>query len=194
MATQTERSFRTKSALLGATIHVLAEHGYAALSEVRVCEQAGVSRGALRHHFPCGRYDLLAELVQQLIDAECEQLEALGPLTPKERLHLMLRGLLADPSSNTAVAVLEIWMASRGDAQLAQRTEATFEQVITRLFGHDGVAADPEEVALRAFLHGASLHRLSSDFDVTSLADAVRWMLALLPVPPKVAALMAARG
>ncbi|WP_255990172.1 TetR/AcrR family transcriptional regulator [Chitinolyticbacter albus] len=192
MATQAQRSSFTQSRLIEATTQLLAEQGYAALGEARVCERAGVSRGALRHHYPKGRYDLLPLVVQALLDEECRRLDELGPLTPKERLFVMLNGFLLEPDRNATIAILEIWMASRGDAKLSESTAAAFDGTIERLFGHDALhPADAEEVALRCFLHGVTLHRFSVDYDVERLAKAVRWMLDQLTAPPRIAELLA---
>ncbi|TJZ74853.1 TetR/AcrR family transcriptional regulator [Chitiniphilus eburneus] len=172
---------------------ILVEQGYAALGEQRICMRAGVSRGALRHHYPQGRYDLLPNVVESLLDDEATRMASLGPLSAKERLYLMLYGLMAMPHRQVSVAILEIWMAARGDAKLARCTKSIFDDVLTRLFGHaPGQPADAEELALRCLLHGATLHRFSSDYNSETLQQSVRWMLDRLDPPPKVDELLAA--
>lgn len=52
MATQRERSEATRSRVLQAAVRVLVQRGYAAASTTRIVEEAGVSRGAMLHHFP----------------------------------------------------------------------------------------------------------------------------------------------
>ena len=56
--TNRERTATTRARVLNATIEQLAEQGYAATTTVEVAERAGVSRGALVHHFPT-RSDLV---------------------------------------------------------------------------------------------------------------------------------------
>lgn len=51
--------------LLDATIDCLVELGHARTSTVEVTERAGVSRGAMLHHFP-SRADLMAAAVDRL--------------------------------------------------------------------------------------------------------------------------------
>ncbi|AOY01676.1 TetR/AcrR family transcriptional regulator [Jeongeupia sp. USM3] len=184
MATQIERSSATQARLIDATISLLDELGYARLSETRICERAGVSRGALRHHFPSGRYDLLPVVVEKLVSSEAARFAALGQLTPLERVHLMLHSTLAYPDHSTSVALLQIWMAARGDAKLFDGVGPIFDSALPRLFGLEpGVPHDPQTLALRFLLHGAALHRFSADYDVAKLRDALRWMLGLLEQP-----------
>ena len=52
MARQSERREKTRRKILDAAARVLVEHGYAATSTTRIVAQAGVSRGAMLHHFP----------------------------------------------------------------------------------------------------------------------------------------------
>lgn len=51
MATQAERRERTRSAILDAATELFTEHGYAATTIADILAAAGVSRGALYHHF-----------------------------------------------------------------------------------------------------------------------------------------------
>ena len=52
MVRQAERREKTQRKILEAAARVLVEHGYAATSTTRILEEAGVSRGAMLHHFP----------------------------------------------------------------------------------------------------------------------------------------------
>ena len=49
--TQAERTTSMRMRLIGATIESLVERGYAHTTAVEVCRRAGVTRGALLHHF-----------------------------------------------------------------------------------------------------------------------------------------------
>jgi AcrR family transcriptional regulator len=49
--TQEERSAETRRKLIQATIDALDERGYARITTVEIARRAGVSRGALMHHF-----------------------------------------------------------------------------------------------------------------------------------------------
>ena len=51
MPTQVERADATRRALLDAGLATFQEHGYAAIGVDELCSQAGVTSGALYHHF-----------------------------------------------------------------------------------------------------------------------------------------------
>ena len=60
--TQAERTAAMKQRLIDAAISSLIENGYAHTTSVEVCRRAGVTRGALNHHFA----DLPALLIEVL--------------------------------------------------------------------------------------------------------------------------------
>ncbi|KHK49651.1 TetR family transcriptional regulator [Ralstonia sp. A12] len=195
MATQAERTTATRQALIDASTQLLIEQGYAAFGEARVCELAGISRGSLRHQFPEGRYDLLPAMVASLLDRELAQLAALGPLSANVRMHLMLHMLVQRRQRHTSLAILEVWMASRGDERLAQAVGPLLATVPERLFGQDpNGPPQPELLALRLFLHGATLHSFAADYNRDELASAVQWLLAQLTPPPELKAVLAHIG
>lgn len=192
MPSQAERSASTRQSLIDAAATLLIEQGYAAFSEARVCELAGTSRGSLRHHFPEGRYDLLPAMLESLLEREAARLAALGPLSPSLRLHLMLHVLAHRPQRHASLAILEVWMATRGDIRLARAVHAPLAAVPQRLFGQPPDAPpQPEWLALRCFLHGATLHSFAPDYDAEQLSDSVRWLIAQLPRPDGLDAVLA---
>ncbi len=73
---QTERSARMKDRLLDATLQCLAEKGYAGTSTTEVVKRAGVSRGALAHHF-ASKAELVAEAAAYLISNRIRYTDAL---------------------------------------------------------------------------------------------------------------------
>jgi AcrR family transcriptional regulator len=62
---QEERSTATRDALIHAAIDLIAERGYAAITTNLVADRAGVSRGALQHHFK-SRDELIGAVMEQL--------------------------------------------------------------------------------------------------------------------------------
>jgi AcrR family transcriptional regulator len=89
--TQEERSAETRSKLLDATVGYLIELGYHRTTTSLICERAGLSRGALLHHFPTKErlvidaiWHLFAERTREL-DFDFEKLK-----TPEQRLEALL--------------------------------------------------------------------------------------------------------
>jgi AcrR family transcriptional regulator len=72
---QKERSEQTRSALLDAAITLIHEKGLASSSTSDIAEAAGVSRGALTHHFK-SREDLIAAAVEHMLLVAIEELRS----------------------------------------------------------------------------------------------------------------------
>ncbi|MGH2986309.1 MAG: TetR/AcrR family transcriptional regulator [Solirubrobacterales bacterium] len=69
--TQAERSGATRAALIGAARRLFAERGYADVGTEEIVREAGVTRGALYHHFD-GKRELLRAVYEQ-IESEIAQ-------------------------------------------------------------------------------------------------------------------------
>ena len=63
--TQAERSEATRSALVGAARRLFAERGYSEVGTEEIVRAAGVTRGALYHHFD-GKRELMRAVYEQL--------------------------------------------------------------------------------------------------------------------------------
>jgi AcrR family transcriptional regulator len=93
--TQAERSEATRSALIAAGRELFAARGYAAVGTEEIVRRAGVTRGALYHHFE-GKRDLFracyeqieAELAQRLGEAAAPEAGALATLRAGKELFL----------------------------------------------------------------------------------------------------------
>lgn len=77
--TQAERSEATRDALIEAARVLFAERGYAGVGTEEIVRAAGVTRGALYHHF-AGKRDLF-EAVYERIEAELAERIASGALS-----------------------------------------------------------------------------------------------------------------
>ncbi len=90
--TQAERSEATRSALIEAARALFAERGYADVGTEEIVRAAGVTRGALYHHFD-GKRDLF-ETVYERVEAELAERIATGALAsnPSSPLEAMRAG------------------------------------------------------------------------------------------------------
>ncbi|MEW6472449.1 MAG: TetR/AcrR family transcriptional regulator [Actinomycetota bacterium] len=114
-----ERTAATRAAILNATIEQLAEHGYGRTTTVEVAERAGVSRGALVHHFST-RSDLVLSALEYLCERRLEELEAgIAALSATEdRVSAFVDLIWSTFEGPLFVAQLELWMAARTDPEL----------------------------------------------------------------------------
>jgi AcrR family transcriptional regulator len=149
--TQAERTAATRTALLEATVECLVAQGFGGTTTTEVAHRAGVSPGALLHHFPA-KADLLCAAVGHLFELrQAEFRKAMANLGPgADRRAAGIDLLWSMFSGPTFVAWLELWMAARSDPALAEavvRLDREFmtasEDVLRELFA-DEIAAAPE--------------------------------------------------
>lgn len=118
--TQAERREHTRAALLDATIDCLVAVGYSRTSVQEVCARAGVSKGAVQHHFAT-KADLMAAAVEHLTHRISEQ--RLADLPPQaaapDAIGAVIDLLWQGYSGTLASAAMELWIAARTDAELA---------------------------------------------------------------------------
>jgi AcrR family transcriptional regulator len=121
--TQEERRAETRGKLLDATIASLLDGGYPATTTRRVAELAGVSAGAMTHHFPL-RVDLVGAAIERLAGQRVEflgaQADSLPPGRP-ERTRAALDLLWNDFSSDLFTIFVKLWVAAADDPELYER-------------------------------------------------------------------------
>jgi AcrR family transcriptional regulator len=124
---QTERTAAMRTRLLNATLDLISEGGWANASMQRICERAGVSRGAQTHHFPT-RESLLIASVHEILSRYQHYLDL--KLQGQGEPQLNLReffDFLWDACFNDALVVcwIEAMVAARHDAPLRQVARTT---------------------------------------------------------------------
>jgi len=162
----------TRTRIYRAVIDILDSDGYAATSLNMVQRRAGVSRGALTHHYP-SRQLLIAETAMRLLEA------AMSPLEKRSRDEgsgaiRSCRQLLKDRWSNVVDtkegrAFVEILVASRTDLDLHEELQHKLHEwdrrsseSISRIYR--GSRPENDDAALvwsicRSFLRGLLIHR-----------------------------------
>ncbi|MDX1447629.1 MAG: TetR/AcrR family transcriptional regulator [Acidimicrobiia bacterium] len=166
--TQESRSAETRLRVLEATTECLVDQGYSGTTTAAVQERAGVSRGALMHHFG-SKTELLVAAVRHLAERRgaglVEQATAITHLDDRSSHAIDL--LWETFTGPLFTATLELWGASRTDPELREAV-LEFERALRReldiamrrLFGED-VASRPAfaeaiELTLQ-FMRGAAL-------------------------------------
>ena len=93
--TQRERSEATRSALIAAGRTLLAERGYADVGTEEIVRAAGLTRGALYHHF-AGKRELFEAVYEEIEREVTERIaaDALGGSDPVEALRAGARSFL----------------------------------------------------------------------------------------------------
>jgi len=111
-----------RARLLEATIACFIELGYAATTTTEVADRAGVSRGAMLHHFP-SKEELVLAAVEQLFQLREAEFLAAFARVPKnsDRAAAALDILWKIIGSDTFYAWLELAVAGRSDDKLGRR-------------------------------------------------------------------------
>jgi len=169
--TQSERTAATRAALLDATLECLVDVGFAATTTTEVARRAGVSLGALVHHFPA-KADLLTAAVGHLLarrQAEFRKAMADADMGAP-RLATAIDVLWSQYDGPTFAAYLELWVAARTDPDLRAAVVAmsegfgsTSDDVFRELFPADeypdaGFLEHGRMFAM-AVMDGVALHR-----------------------------------
>lgn len=159
--TQGQRSAATRVRLLDATLDSLVDAGYAGTTTSRVCDLAGVSRGAQVHHYPT-KAELVVAAVKHLAEKRLEDMQAkadeLGEAT--DRIGASFDFLWDAFSGPLFLAVLELWVAARTDQELRARLLPVERRLGGRIIRYSlelaGVSG--EDTALHEDLVRLSIH------------------------------------
>ena len=119
--TQAQRSAATQEALLDAAVECLVELGFARTTTTEITRRAGVSLGAMLHHFPT-KATLLAAAVGHVMHRRHDEFrKAMTDVPPgADRLEAAIDLMWEAFSGPTFHAWLELWVAARTDPDLAE--------------------------------------------------------------------------
>ncbi len=185
--TQAERSTGTRSKIILATIDCLCRLGSPATSVLLVAERAGVSRGAMMHHFPT-RTDLMLAVMRHVFEDHLDHYRrVLGPIKdPMERFVRVADEAWELHCQPGAIAAMEITLATRSDPQLAKALAPLSEEIERHSReGHWEIAeaagfTNRDEVEARRRLFIAAARSLAIDLALERDPAGPRAALALL--------------
>lgn len=149
-----DRSRATRKRLLEATVQCIAEMGWVASTNAVIADAAGISRGALQHHFP-SREALVVAALEYMFEQRTSLILAVAP--PKssgvDRVRSAVDNLANVYAGDLFRAALQMWSAAAVDewvreavTPLERRFAQEAHQLAVRLLGADD--SDPRVRAL----------------------------------------------
>ena len=168
---QARKSAQTRIAILEAAIDCLGEYGYANTTTQMISDMAGISRGAMLHHYAT-KLDLIAATIDyifvkrmQFFSEEITALPEQARIQEQQGLELFWERL----QGREFVAQLELLVAARTDSDLkvlyeprAIEFNSDWSREIAKLFPEWGDAADRLQLAIdfsQATLEGLMINR-----------------------------------
>ena len=136
--TQQQRRDETRRALLDAAVESLIEVGFARTTTLEVQRRAGVSRGALLHHFP-SKAELLGAAIAHLAEMRAIELKQLSAQLPADRRGAGAGGKSGAPgaSARTDAVLGLLWQCFSGmffqvamELRTAARTDPELRPVL----------------------------------------------------------------
>lgn len=125
-----ERAVRTRTQILTGAVDVLVEHGYAGMTMQRVQTAAGVSRGALTHHFG-SMTEIAVAAVDFIAENQADEIrDAVGPGDSMDRVVEVIHETTRRP---TFVAGLQLWAAARTEPALREALQPGAHRLFTEV-------------------------------------------------------------
>lgn len=134
-----ERSAATRRQILDATVSCLNAWGYGAVTNNKVADEAGVSRGAMMHHFPTRQALILATVeyaYAKLAEYRSAELEKMEPGLPRYRRIVDLA--IVTQRLPEGMACNEVRIGSRSDPEIREAVTPIMSRISDdygRLFG-----------------------------------------------------------
>ena len=141
---QRAKSKNTRTTILDAAIRCFYERGYNNTTTEKVAREAGVSRGAMLHHFP-SRFDLIKAGVNHLHQQRLEQFEEQERQIQENAEHSLIEEGIDNYWAQLHSPLFTVWnelrVAARTDADLnnilkpaAREFEAKFAKITASVF------------------------------------------------------------
>lgn len=164
-----DRSAATRLKLLEGTVDCLHQFGYAATTTIAVCKITGVARGGMLHHFPA-KVDLIVAAGEHALN--CMREQRVGHVAGVDGPPPRPEAIMEVEVGRYGVAITEIMVGSRSDAELAARFAPLAEIILNaqraaaanmaRVWGVEDVAALEAMVWLHmAAMRGMALMKMA---------------------------------
>lgn len=174
---QAKKSAGTRTAIVEAAIRCIVKYGYAKTTTPRIAEEAGVSRGAMMHHFS-NRLTVIQSAVTYLHEKRIKAFRRAGsglPPAGRNRVHNALVAYWKQVTHPLFVAFHELTVAARTDKKLAdiliparRAFHDEWHRVAIEQFPEWQGDSEKFDIALHLaqnMLEGMAINRLSGDLD-----------------------------
>jgi AcrR family transcriptional regulator len=194
---QAMKSAATRARLVEATIRCVIKHGYSRTTTMKVAEEAGLSRGAMLHHFENGSA-LMQATIAELHEKRLRAFRRSAG-TKVHDVHNLVRVYWKQVSSQTFTAFHELAVAARSDPELARVIIPAQDEFRKRWY-EEAISLFPEwqgnrekfDLALalsQNVLEGMAINRLTHGLDERMveavLCDLEARIEALKPANPR---------
>ncbi|WP_282783835.1 MULTISPECIES: TetR/AcrR family transcriptional regulator [unclassified Nocardia] len=180
----------TRARMIDAAVDALRRHGLSGMSFTEVLADSGAARGAIYHHFPGGKSELVAEAARLHGREVTDRLAELSGPTPRAVVESFLtfaRPVIADATHGRGCAVAAVTTPADTD-DLCRLAATTFtawaDQLTTALTAAGMPASDAADLSqlLITMLEGAQILCRATG-DTTPFDRAARAALAAAPLP-----------
>lgn len=116
---QAQKSASTRLQIVEAALRCFVDLGYSGTTTTVIAEKAGLSRGAMLHHFP-SKIDIVRAAVEHLHAKRLKAFRKAIDKMPRDetRVRKALEAYLEHVKHPMYVAFLELWIAARTDSEL----------------------------------------------------------------------------
>jgi AcrR family transcriptional regulator len=131
--------------MVDAAVTALQRHGVDGMSFTEVLAASGAARGAIYHHFPGGKAQLVAEAARRNGDDVRRHLAALPARTPQsvvEQFFSLVRPVLVESATGAGCAVAAATVGADGSCAVAQRVFATWIETLADRLRTAGLDSD----------------------------------------------------
>lgn len=185
-----ERSASTRRLILDATITCLNEWGYGGVTNIKVADAAGVSRGAMMHHFPTRQALIIATVehaYHRLRNFRAEEMAKVAPGLP--RFRAILDQSLITQRMPEGTALNEVRIGSRSDKEIREAVtpmmsaiSEDYVKVVSRIAREAGLKPNRELHGLTGTVAMATRALAINTFTYPSVGvrDNVLWTLQMM--------------